>query len=152
VQDGREVVMSALKAGDIFGAAALFTDEREYVTRIRAATACRVIFLKEQLVRSLFEKDRALCERYIAYLCGRIRFLNKRIEAFTGGSAEQRRLSYVLNAAREENGRRITPPLSASALACALDVGRASLYRAMDALSAQGKIAREGKCIILLDK
>lgn len=149
--EGREVVMSTLKAGEVFGAAALFTDEGEYVTCIRAASASTVVFFEEELVRELFRMDPALCERYIAYLCGRIRFLNKRIAAFTGGSAEQRLLAYVTGAAREEGGKKITPAISASKLAQALDIGRASLYRAMDALAEQGKISREGKRIVLLD-
>lgn len=149
--DGKEIAMSTLKAGDVFGAAALFTDEGEYVTCIRAASAATVVFLQEDLVRALFRMDSALCERYISYLCGRIRFLNKRIEAFTGGSAEQRLLAYVTGAAREEGGKKVTPVISASKLAQALDIGRASLYRAMDALAEQGKISREGKRIVLLD-
>jgi CRP-like cAMP-binding protein len=148
--DGKEIIMSALKPGDVFGAAALFTKEGDYVTSVRAASAVEVLFLGEELVRELLKRDFALCERYLSYLCGRIRFLNKRIEAFTGGSAEQRLLSYVIGAAREEGGRKITPVVSATRLAKALDIGRASLYRAMDALVEQGKIAREGKRLVLL--
>ncbi len=149
--DGREIAINVLKQGDIFGAAALFTKEEEYVTRIRAISASKVLFLEEGLIREIFRIDPEFCERYISYLCGRIRFLNKKIEAFTGGSAEQRLLAYVANSAREESGRKITPSISASRLALALDISRASLYRAMDALVEQRKIAREGKRIILLD-
>lgn len=149
--DGKEIVMSALKAGEIFGAAALFTKDEDYVTSIRAISAVKAVFLGEALVKELLQRDFALCERYLAYLCGRIRFLNRRIEAFTGGSAEQRLLSYVVGAAREEGGRLLTPAVSATRLAQALDIGRASLYRAMDALIEQGKIAKEGKRLVLLE-
>ncbi|MGI6191972.1 MAG: Crp/Fnr family transcriptional regulator [Christensenellales bacterium] len=149
--DGREIVMSALKAGDVFGAAALFTEDGDYVTSVRAVSSVSVLFLGEELVHELLQMDFALCERYLSYLCGRIRFLNKRIEAFTGGSAEQRLLSYVVGAAREEGGRKITPAVSATRLAQALDIGRASLYRAMDALVEQGRIAKEGKRLVLLE-
>jgi len=149
--EGREIVMSTLKAGEVFGAAALFTEDDGYVTSIRAVTAVKAVLLGEELVKELLRRDFALCERYLAYLCGRIRFLNRRIEAFTGGSAEQRLLSYVIGAAREEGGRKITPAVSSTRLAQALDIGRASLYRAMDALIGQGKIAKEGKRLVLLE-
>ena len=139
--DGRQVVMSRLLPGDMFGAATLFDKGGGPLTSVTAATRCSAVFMGSGPVRELLSKDPAFLENYLSYLCGRIRFLNRRIEAFTGGSAEQRLYNWIKSA--ETDG--FSPPVSMTKLAAALDIGRASLYRAVESLVRQGYIERYGK-------
>jgi CRP-like cAMP-binding protein len=79
-------------------------------------------------------------------LAGRVRFLNRKIQCFTAGSAERRLALWLLSEEEEV----ITLPSSLTTLSDMLDIGRASLYRALDKLENSGLISREGRNIALL--
>ena len=138
------VIMSQLRPGDLFGAAALFNDRPDYATTLTALTGCAVLLLPQPLMEDLMARFPAVGRSYVAYLSERIRFLSEKIEGFTAGGAERRLAQYLL---------RQPPDLecSATALARRLNVSRASLYRAFDGLAALGVIRREGKTVRILD-
>ena len=102
---------------------------------------CKVLFLEHDAVRTLLGKDAAFLDAYLAFLADRVQFLNQKIRCFTAGSVE-RRLALWL-AENAQNG-----PITASSLtglAEILNVGRASLYRALEKLENDGLILRNGR-------
>ncbi|MBO5797930.1 MAG: Crp/Fnr family transcriptional regulator [Clostridia bacterium] len=141
-------VLNRLGPGGVFGAAALFGQDTSYVTEITAATACEVRFFDEELLRRWMREDPRLAENYIGFLSDRVRFLNRRIAAFTAGDATERLLTYLHQHADEEG--LVNLPRSMTELAHMLDMGRSSLYRSLDDLAAAGRIRREGKWIYIL--
>lgn len=144
VKKGR-VIMSRLEKGDIFGAVTLYNESKFFVTQITAAARSRVLFLSKKSVSGLMGKDSRIAENFIAYLSERIYFLNGRIEAFTAGSAGDRLREYLQKNARDVNGNKTFTPNSIIELAKKLDLGRASLYRAIDELCEGGEIEKQGK-------
>ena len=145
VQVRREsLLMSTLSAGDVFGAAALFTDSGDYPTTLTALTRCQALLIPEDSVRRLLRECGPFAEDYAVYLSGRIQFLSQRLEAVSSPSAEGKLARYLLSAP----GESLT--LSATQLCQRLGVGRATLYRAFEALEHTGAIAREGKTIRIL--
>ena len=80
-------------------------------------------------------------DAYLQFLAERVQFLNAKIRSFTAGSTE-RRLALWL-AEHAQNGAIRTPSLSM--LAETLDIGRASLYRALDKMELEGLITRNGR-------
>ena len=146
VQVRREALLMAnLTEGDVFGAAALFTNSDEYPTTLTALAPCRVLLIPQESLRRLIWSCGAFAEDYAAYLSGRIQFLSQRLEAVSRPSAEGKLARYLLSA--QENG---TLTLSATQLCQQLGMGRATLYRAFEALEGAGAIAREGKTIRIL--
>lgn len=145
---GRTVLLRTLAAGDVFGAAALFCPEELPLSRIEASSACSVLFFPFSAIDALLEKDPACRLAFLRFLSGRIRFLNRKICCFTAGSA-QRRLSLWLAAEEHDT---VTLPGSLSALADMLDIGRASLYRALDRLTESGAITRTGRQITIISR
>lgn len=137
-------VLAAFGPGDTFGAAALFGGEG-YVSRIRAVTGCTVLLLPEALLRQWFARCPRMAVNYIAFLSGRVRFLNGKIAIFTQDSA-QHRLYRWLRANCDETGC-LPEKLSMTKLAATLSMGRTSLYRAMEELAEAGLIVRDGKRI-----
>ena len=145
VQVRREsLLMSTLSAGDVFGAAALFTGDEDYPITLIALTRCEALLIPEESVRRLLWECGPFAEDYAAYLSGRIRFLSQRLEAVSNPSAEGKLARYLLTA----GGDSLTLP--AAVLCRRLGVGRATLYRAFEALERAGAIAREGKTIRIL--
>ncbi|MCL2562785.1 MAG: Crp/Fnr family transcriptional regulator [Oscillospiraceae bacterium] len=148
--DGRPLTLRLHKTGDVFGAAALFAETSDYPARLTALTQTRVLFFEESLLRDLMAKDAKAAENYIAFLAGRIQFLNHRIQSLTAGNAEALLGNFLLNQAPTDNT--ITPDIGMAPLARRLGISRASLYRAFDALEQRGYIQKTGKTITILNR
>lgn len=147
--DGHAMIMSTLGTGSLFGAAALFNDEEQYATNITALEASRIVFFSQRLVERMIRREAQIAENYIKYLSGRILFLNKKMYLLTAGSAEQRLAGFLLD--NMPVGQPAELPLPMNKLASALNISRASLYRAMDALCGCGAVVKTGKKICIND-
>ena len=82
---------------------------------------------------------------YIAFLSGRVRFLNEKIALFTEDSARQRVYRWLCANCGEKGS--LPKGLSMTKLAAGLSMGRTSLYRALEELENAGLIVRDGKRI-----
>lgn len=142
----RTLVLNTLFSGDCFGVASLFGSH----CGITSATACEnstLLLFPQETVEELLKTDFAFARNYICFLTDRIGFLNRKIAAFTAGSAEKKLARYLLTLPAE-NGV-LTLPMSMVKLAGTLDLGRASLYRAFDFLEESGQLTRRGNTVIL---
>ena len=147
--DGHAMIMSTLVSGSLFGAAALFNDEEQYATNITALEASRIVFFSQRLVERIIRREPQIAENYIKYLSERILFLNKKMYLLTAGTAEQRLAGFLLD--NLSIGHAAELPLPMNRLASALNISRASLYRAMDALCGCGAVVKTGKKICIND-
>ena len=144
---GKYMKMSNLHPGECFGAAALFTDRDTFATRITATCYTEILFLAEDILRWAMRRDFKITENYIRYLSDRIHFLNEKITGLTAGSAEQRLALFLLSACGDSH----TYSGLMTELSRQLHMGRATLYRAVDALADGGWILREGKALRIPD-
>jgi len=148
----RKYIMNRLSAGAIFGAAAMFVQDEDYLTCLTAASDCRILFIPQPLLEDVMRSDHEVAMNYIRFLSGRICFLNKKIKGLVSVSANQNLARYLIaNANSSGSGTFVHMNVSMSALASMLNMGRASLYRAVDALENAGLIKRNGKDIDILD-
>ena len=145
--DKRPIVMSTLQSGSLFGAAALFNSQGEYVTQITAIEHSRILFLPQRLIKRMIEREPEIAENYIRYLSERILFLNIKIYFLTAGTAEQRLASFLLDNLSE--GEYSEMPMPMHRLADALNMSRASLYRAFDLLIESGAVSKQGKLVCI---
>ena len=140
------LLVSTLSQGDVFGAAALFHQREDYPTTLTAVSDCELLLISQETVRQLLRECPDFAEDYAAYLSERIQFLSARLDTLSAGSSEGKLAQYLLSAADEHD----TVTLSATQLSARIGVGRASLYRAFEALEQAEAIAREGKTIRIL--
>lgn len=147
--DGHSMIISTLTPGSLFGAAALFNDEEQYVTNISALETSKLVFFSQRLVERMIRREPQIAENYIKYLSERILFLNKKLYLLTAGTAEQRLAGFLLD--NLPLGQAAELPLPMNKLASALNISRASLYRAMDALCGCGAVVKTGKKICIND-
>ncbi len=146
----RSVILRSITPYTAFGVSILFSEE-EPVSLIRAKTSVEAFAIPASLVEGLIGESAVFRRNYIAFLSGRIRFLNRRIACYTAGSAERRLALYLLSLAADENGVTVldVPLTDLSEL---LDVARASLYRAFTRLSESGLIERTERTVRILDR
>jgi len=143
-----KTVLSTFRPGSVFGAAALFGMEQPYVSCIRAVTACRVQFLPEELLERIFLAYPRTAVNYIAFLSSRVRLLNGKIAVLAQNDTEGRLYRYLAENC-DERGR-LTQHVTMTRLAAALNMGRTSLYRALDSLEKKHLIVRkDGKMEVM---
>ncbi|MBQ3356372.1 MAG: Crp/Fnr family transcriptional regulator [Oscillospiraceae bacterium] len=140
------LVLNKLRAGDCFGVASLF-GSRSWLTAVTACEKSVVLLFSQKTVEELMRADFTFARNYICFLTDRIGFLNRKIAAFTAGSAEKKLAQYLLSLPAE-NGE-LTLPVSMVRLSALLDLGRASLYRAFAFLEQSGQLTRTGKTVRL---
>ena len=139
------LAVSVLGPGDLFGAAALYSDEPEFASTITAKRPGRCLMLDQALVDRLLAEQSQIRENYLRYLTGRIRFLSGRLQTLAQSGVEGKLARYLLAAGTGE----LT--CSAIQLCQRLGISRASLYRAFADLEDSGLITRRGKTITVLD-
>jgi len=137
--------VSMLGPGDLFGAAALYSDGA-FSTTITALRDSRCLLLEQELVDDLLAADPVIRANYLGYLTGRIRFLSGRLQSLAQPGAEGKLARYLL-----ANGGEGKLTCSATDLAKRLGISRASLYRAFEAMEQAGLISRKGKTIFVND-
>lgn len=149
---GRQTLLRFISPGDAVGVAGLFADKAPD-TRIYACGdgKSEMFFVGRKAFEELMasETDGRFRTNLIKFLSDRVTFLNSKIDFVTGGSAERRLVMFLRNSPASDNGE-IEIGMSMTALAHALDIGRASLYRAFDALVEDGAISRDGKSVKIL--
>ena len=143
-------LMRRLPQGSVFGVAGLFTEEKRYVSEIRAVKDTKAVMFAESLIEACITAYPQFARNYIRFLTDRIRFLNNRISLITSSSNTGRLMSYLLNVAQKQ-GDSLQLEVSYSQLSRGLNMARSSLYRALDELEEEGVILREGRRIVLLD-
>ena len=151
---GRQTLLRFIAPGDAVGVAGLFA-EKAPETQILACGdgKSEMLFIGREAFERLMneETDGRFRTNLIKFLSDRVSFLNSRIDCVTGGSAERRLALFIKNSPEISSGE-ISLGMSMTALAHALDIGRASLYRAFDSLINDGIITRDGDRITVLSR
>ena len=137
--------MRKMSRGSVFGVVTLFGGKGAG-TRITADSDCRVLFMSEGAVRELIATDSSAALNYIAFLTDRINFLNSVIDRYTGKDVERNIRNYLYNMYRASGP---VFSMAVTDIARRLNVGRRSVYRALDALTESGAISRDGKIITI---
>lgn len=143
----RNATKASFSEGDVFGAAALYGAGENYVSRITARSACRVLFIPEDTLTAVMADFPVCGINYVTFLSERIRYLNKKIAQYTESSASMR--LYRLLCDRADAGGKVENA-NISSLAALLGMGRTSAYRALAELTENGSIQRDNKTITIL--
>lgn len=148
IRKGKRMRMSVLQPGACFGAATVFQEKKQYAMVLAAECETEVLFFPKEVLRWAMQRNYTVTENYIRYLSDEICFLHEKISNLTAGIAEQR-LALFLAERCDLDGTIYTSMVD---LCKQLNFGRATLYRAMDALEARGLIKKGSKSISIIDR
>ena len=90
------VLMNVLGPGQCFGAASMF-QEYGFYDGYPCQKAQQHLVLPQEALMQLFGQSRRAMANYLSFLTGGSFYLNRRIDAYTGGSAECRLAMYLLD-------------------------------------------------------
>lgn len=136
--------------GDTFGAANLYGAPLPHRTEVYACGKLKVLMLPPELIDRLIENEGAVALNYIKFLSDRVSFLNRKISAFSAGSAEEKLALFLLSLPIENGCVQLTE--SYTEIAKMLDLGRASLYRSIESLENADIIRRNGRTVYIDDR
>ncbi len=143
--NGSRLYMNSFKSGTCFGAAAVFGNEKEYVSTITAKTNIEILFIKENELNDIFLKFPQTAVNYIEFLSDKIRFLNKKVGLLSSGSAEDTLLNYLTTIADDSSNAVL--PRNMTLLSKTLGISRASLYRCLESLERNGLILKTNNIV-----
>lgn len=143
--DGKYMKISFLQPGACFGRSQSVESGGTWLT---AARNTEVLCLPEAVLRWAMQRNFTITENYIRYLTDQIHMLYEKLSDLTGGTAKQR-LAVFLDANCDAEGVLRT---TMTDLSRQLNVGRATIYRALGALEEQRLIRTGGKTIQVMDR
>ena len=147
--DGSLVPLNTLKSGGSFGILAVLSDESEYPTQIISSKKSKILFIDKEDFLSVTKKYPQISMNVISFLTKKISFLNYKISMFTSDNIEQKLAYYILLEYKKKQKTEFA--FNCKKTAESLNVGRASLYRAINSLTESGCVLIENKKIHILD-
>ena len=139
------ILLQTLNPFDSFGILTLFSKE-EYPTDIIAKTKTEILFIPKQSFLSCIYKHPEVCMNVMTFMASRIQFLNRKIAILSGTNVEEKVRQYIIFQ-QKEFGEQFT--FNASQVSVLLNIGRASLYRVLDALQEADIIEVKEKIIFV---
>ncbi len=145
----KKTLLTRLRQGNSFGAAALFGADEAFPTAIYAKRDSEIMFIRQPQMELLVRTFPQIAINYIEFLSSRIRFLNDKIDSFASRSAEEKTAKFLLSNC-EEN--KLCSTLNMTQISSTLGIGRASLYRILNTFEEAGAIERSDSDILIKDK
>ena len=139
-QNGKSIVMSKFKDGDVFGEALLFSKVNKYPATVIALSDCKVLYLTKNEIIKLFSVENKLMENFMMLLSEKIIILNNKIRSISLKSIRQKVVDYILCEYMNEKNEEIKLKYSKEEIANDIGIPRPSLSRELIKLRDEGLI------------
>jgi cAMP-binding proteins - catabolite gene activator and regulatory subunit of cAMP-dependent protein kinases len=146
--DGTQVALSLLEAGEIFGVANLYSQER-LVTHLYCQEETSIIFIPKRHFVKCMAQDEELFMLYIKMCNEKIHFLLEKIGMLTMQNSKRKLIQFLFS--KEKEGH-IQLECSREELAKRLGISRATLFRDIAWLQNRKSILVEGKNLYITDE
>ena len=153
--DGRQVVLSVLRVGEVFGEIALL-DGKERTADVVALTDCEILIVPRRSLWSLIEHRPDMCIDLMLVLCDRLRRTNEQVEDLAFLHLESRMAKALLRLLEEsgEPPTRAGPAavrISQRALGERVGGSRESVNKHLNAWKELGIVSIEKGAIVIRD-
>ena len=138
--NGKSIVMSKFKDGDVFGEALLFSKVNKYPATVIALSDCRVLYLTKNEIVKLFSMENRIMENFMMLLSEKIIILNNKIRSIALKSVRQKVVDYILCEYMNEKNKEIILKYSKEEIASDIGIPRPSLSRELIRLRDEGLI------------
>ncbi|MCR4955413.1 MAG: Crp/Fnr family transcriptional regulator [Lachnospiraceae bacterium] len=144
--------LNVFKKGCLTGVSEMFPDGKSTNAskiRVVAAKPSSVLFIEERKVEELIRELPDFSMNYIRFLTNRIRFLSGKLSYYTAPSAKETFANFLYENSLEDNSY---INVNMAKLASHLNMGRATLYRALTSLEEEGLIEKKGNNILVYSR
>jgi CRP/FNR family transcriptional regulator, dissimilatory nitrate respiration regulator len=152
---GNRIIMGILKAGDIFGETAAFSDSKVWPMTVIAQEDGILLFLPPGKITgtcsNICASHSALIMNMLKILSNQAAMLDKQIEHLSAKNLRGKISSYLLEIYRQQNSLTLTVPMKRHELADYLNIPRPSLSRELALMQDNGLLDFAGPLITLKD-
>jgi len=150
-EDGREVILSVLGAGAVFGEMSLLDDEPRSA-HVIAMTPCNALTLHRLAFRERLRASPDLCMALLAALSGRLRLADDRIRALSLLDVNGRVAHLMLQQATEAGSDAFPRRLTHQTMAELVGASRETVSRTLRHLVDRGVISIGRRQVTILDR
>lgn len=152
-EEGKEIILSTLKTGDIFGELSLF-DDKPRSAGIVSLENCVLLVLHKADFLELLNQSPKMALQVIKYLCQRIRFTNNIAQNLVFMDVYERLKNFLYDMAMPTLDGKLatTKPMSQIEIAAHIGSGREIISRILSELVEGGYITIEKKIITIHKK
>lgn len=149
--NGTKVNVSSFGAGEIIGAAAVFSRNRKYPCGIAALEPVTLMILQKEDLLKLMQKDIRIMENFATEIASAAYMLQQRLELFSYSGIAQKAAFWLLMQSKQSGKTKILIPGSVSKWAMLMNVSRSSLHRELKRLEEQSLISYAPPVIDILN-
>lgn len=151
-EDGREVILSILGQGEIFGEMGMFGEQKRSASVV-AVVAADLVMISKQEFRQLMEDNFEIAWRIMCNLSARLRNADRKIESLALMDVYGRVAGLLIDMAEDVDGESVVVrKISKQDIAKMIGASREMVSRVMKDLSQQGLIEETPKGIILRER
>jgi CRP-like cAMP-binding protein len=155
-EDGRELAVRIMRAGETVGEMALFDDQPRSAS-VEALELIRTLELDQDVLLRCVQRSPRLALHLLSTLSRRLRLTTEDAEGLASLTVTERLLRQLRRLARHsgvsvEGGTRIVPPMTQQDLAALVGTSRESVNRALVRLREEDVVRLEDGWIVLLDE
>lgn len=149
--NGREVIVSKLNQGDIFGEAIIFSGIDKYPSTIISTSESTIAYIEKKELLKLLSSNEKVLNKFLSALSDKIVILNRKIKNSSFKNIRQRVINYILERKSTEVNNVITLEDSKEKIALYLGIPRPSLSRELMNLRDLGYIDFDRHTIKILN-
>lgn len=138
---GKNVVLSSLKKGDVFGEALIFSKKHNYPATIIASEDCNIVYIKSEDILKIFAENQKILENFISLLSEKVIMLNSKIKSISYKSVRAKVANYILEECRFQGSKMIPIKESKEKIAEYIGIPRPSLSRELIKFRNKGLIS-----------
>jgi CRP/FNR family cyclic AMP-dependent transcriptional regulator len=151
-EDGREVILSILGQGELFGEMAIFGEQPRSASVV-AVTPADLVMIAKQDFRQIMKDNFEVAWRIMCNLAERLRHADRKIESLALMDVYGRVARLLLEMAEERDGQMIVVrKISKQDIAKMIGASREMVSRVMKDLSVQGLIEEGERGIVLRER
>lgn len=151
-EDGREVILTILGQGELFGEMGIF-DEQPRSASVVAVQPSDLVMISKQDFKQLMREDFDIAWRIMSNLADRLRNADRKIESLALMDVYGRVAHLLLEMAEQKDGETIvTRKISKQDIAKMIGASREMVSRVMKDLGVQGLIEESSRGILLRDR
>ncbi|MDR0716510.1 MAG: cyclic nucleotide-binding domain-containing protein [Azoarcus sp.] len=151
-EDGREVILSILGRGEVFGEMGMFGDQPRSASVV-PVVAADLVTITKQSFRHLMQEHFEVAWRIMCNLAERLRNADRKIESLALMDVYGRVAGLLIEMAEDVNGETIvTRKISKQDIARMIGASREMVSRVMKDLSQQGLIEETSRGIVLQER
>lgn len=147
---GKQIVLSRLCHGDVFGEALIFSKASNYPATVVAFSEAKVLYINKSHILKLCTAEERILNNFMSALSNKILMLNSKIKSISFKSIKHKVINYILEKGREQQSRIISLNESKEEIASVLGIPRPSLSRELMNLRDLGYIEFDRNTIKIL--